>query len=91
MIILLAIRLKFNTFPLRRHARQHYSEAGKSRKRKLESLPAPPELKIYDFIKNLNTTRLSSTASTATSGGSSSKRRATPVESLRLHQVQPPK
>ena len=76
----LNVRLKFNTFPLRRHAHKHYSEAGQSRKRKLESLPAPPELKIYDFI---NSSRLAGTAST-TSG---SKRRATPVESLRAHQV----
>ena len=70
-------RLKFNTFPLRRHAHKHYSQAGQTRKRKLESLPAPPELKIYDFIKNLNTTRLSS---------ATAKRRATPLESLRAHQ-----
>ena len=61
---------------MRRHAHKHYSQAGQSRKRKLESLPAPPELKIYDFIKNLNTTRLPQP----------NKRWVPPVQSLRQHQ-----
>jgi hypothetical protein len=80
-------RLRFNTVPLRRQAR-HLSEAGQSRKRRLESLPAPPELRIHDFIKNLNTTRLSAPAAAATAGSvPASKRKLTPVELLRQHQV----
>jgi len=81
---------------LRRQAR-HLSEAGQSRKRRLESLPAPPELRIHDFIKNLNTTRLSgggvvpaapaSAGAAAAMAAPASKRKLTPVELLRVHQV----
>ena len=91
-------RLKFSTPRLRRHVHKHYSHAAVNRKRKLESLPAPPELKIYDFIQNLNnTSRRSAAAATATAAGSTAaagssgqqqpsaaKRRVTPLESLKV-------
>jgi hypothetical protein len=86
-------RLRFNTVALRRQARQ-LSEGGQSRKRRLESsLPAPPELRIHDFIKNLNTTRLSAAAAATASSAAAvpaSKRKLTPVELLRQHQVPVP-
>ena len=44
-------RRKFSSLPLRRHAVKRYSQAGHNRKRKLESLAAPPELALHDFIR----------------------------------------
>ena len=45
-------RKKFSTLPLRRHAVKRYSQAGHNRKRKLESMAAPPELALHDFIRS---------------------------------------
>jgi len=75
-------RTKFSTVPLRRHATKRYSQAGQNRKRKLESLAAPPELALHDFIRTLNT----SSVSAAGSGAPPGKRKQTPVEALRAHQ-----
>jgi len=76
-------RTKFSTVPLRRHATKRYSQAGQNRKRKLESLAAPPELALHDFIRNLNSATVSAAAG---SGAPPGKRKLTPVEALRVHQ-----
>ena len=44
-------RHKFATVPLRRATIKRYSQAGQNRKRKLESLAAPSELRLHDFIR----------------------------------------
>ena len=77
-------RTKFSTVPLRRHATKRYSQAGQNRKRKLESLAAPPELALHDFIRTLNSS--SASAAGAGSGAPPGKRKQTPVEALRAHQ-----
>ena len=46
-------RHKFATVPLRRATIKRYSQAGQNRKRKLESLAAPSELRLHDFIRYL--------------------------------------
>ena len=45
-------RKQFSSLPLRRHAVKRYSQAGHNRKRKLESLAAPSELALHDFIRS---------------------------------------
>ena len=47
-------RHKFATVPLRRATIKRYSQAGQNRKRKLESLAAPSELRLHDFIRSAN-------------------------------------
>jgi len=74
-------RLKFNSQSLRRVAARRYSQAGINRKRKLEASAAPAELRIHDFIQNLNNGRLAGAAGTV-----AAKRKMTPVEALRRHQ-----
>ena len=37
---------------MRRHAK-HFSQVGLNRKRKLEEIQGPPELKMFDFIQGL--------------------------------------
>ena len=69
-------RHKFATVPLRRHATKRYSQAGQNRKRKLESLAAPSELRLHDFIQTQR----------AAAGPTPGKRKVAPTESLRLHQ-----
>lgn len=73
-------KLKFNTVPLRRAAARRYSQAGINRKRKLEAAAAPPELRLHDFIQNLNNGRV-----TGAAGAAAAKRKTTPVESLTRH------
>jgi hypothetical protein len=46
-------RQKFATPSMRRHAKR-FSQVGINRKRKLDEASAPPELKLYDFVQNLN-------------------------------------
>lgn len=45
-------RQKFATPTMRRYAK-HFSQVGLNRKRKLEEIKAPPELKMFDFIQGL--------------------------------------
>ena len=45
-------RQKFATPTMRRHAK-HFSQVGLNRKRKLEEIQGPPELKMFDFIQGL--------------------------------------
>ena len=72
-------RKKFSSLPLRRHAVKRYSQAGQNRKRKLESLSAPSELALHDFIRSKTAT---SSAAQPTPG----KRRLGPAETLKVHQ-----
>ena len=72
---------KFSSLPLRRHAVKRYSQAGQNRKRKLESLAAPPELALHDFIRT-RSSQTSQQNGQATPG----KRRLGPAETLKVHQ-----
>ena len=78
------IRLKFSTPRLRRHVHKHYSHAAHSRKRKLESLPAPPEIKIYDFIQKLNKSEVQTSSSGQNQQPSAPKKRVPPIERLKV-------
>ena len=71
---------KFSSLPLRRHAVKRYSQAGQNRKRKLESLSAPSELALHDFIRN------KTAASSSVAQPSPGKRRLGPAETLKVHQ-----
>lgn len=79
-------RLKFSTPRLRRHVHKHYSHAAHSRKRKLESLPAPPEIKIYDFIQKLNKSEVQNSSSGQNQQPSAPKKRVPPIERLKDQQ-----
>jgi len=74
-------RHKFATVPLRRATIKRYSQAGQNRKRKLESLAAPSELRLHDFIRCQR-----ANPSTPAPGPTPGKRKVSPLESLRAHQ-----
>ena len=92
-------RHKFATVPLRRATIKRYSQAGQNRKRKLESLAAPSELRLHDFIRSANflccdpnahvvfETRCQRANPTSPAPGPTpGKRKVSPLESLRAHQ-----
>ena len=65
--------------PLRHHAVKRYSQAGHNRKRKLESLAAPPELALHDFIRSKNSGQ-------SAAGATPGKRKLSPAELIKSHQ-----
>ena len=92
-------RHKFATVPLRRATIKRYSQAGQNRKRKLESLAAPSELRLHDFIRSANflccdhnahvvfeTRCQRANPTTPAPGPTPGKRKVSPLESLRAHQ-----
>ena len=44
-------RQKFATPAMRRHAKR-FSQVGLNRKRKLEEIQGPPEIKLFDFVQS---------------------------------------